>query len=286
MRKRSRTLPLAAVISALLFVSCASCKNDGRLDQHHANVGNAFPVKPGIILFKKNDTLFLMADFKYQGSDTGGGARFLSSIDSAGVEISASDGLKAAARVDTILKSVWKTDSSRNSYATSLWFRIPVKKGYSTGESRIGLYAFSGGKKYSGEIMYQDSAMKSGAAIIAKKMKLVPDIQMSARRVTFKVEAFRLDSAANEYLPSSESFRVEVFDSKGRLVWNSNYQKSYMMVVCDVLPLDVGGHHSYALEWDKKSNFRKAVPPGPYKAVLSIPSLPLPYSTSVNFNLD
>jgi hypothetical protein len=103
--------------------------------------------------------------------------------------------------------------------------------------------------------------------------------------VKFMLKAERLQQKADEYLPNSENFRVEIYDNENSLIYNSDFEKNYLMVIGDVQPKEVGQTQEYEYTWDKKNNYKKAVPNGKYSAKLIIPAAPEIYSITIDFEM-
>ncbi|MBX3043371.1 MAG: hypothetical protein KIT33_05595 [Candidatus Kapabacteria bacterium] len=104
-------------------------------------------------------------------------------------------------------------------------------------------------------------------------------------QIKFLMTAERLSPREGEYLPNSENFRVEIFDEKNNLIFNSDFEMNYLMVIMDVEPKQIGESTQYEFIWNKKNNWKKQVPSGDYKARLSIPSVPDDYHIILPFKL-
>ena len=103
--------------------------------------------------------------------------------------------------------------------------------------------------------------------------------------IKFILKAERLQLKENEYLPNSENFRVEIYDNESSLIFNSDFEKNYLMVIGDVQPKEIGQTTDYEYTWDKKNNYKKAIPKGKYRAKLIIPAAPEIYSISIDFEV-
>ena len=101
--------------------------------------------------------------------------------------------------------------------------------------------------------------------------------------VTFYMESRRNWKPANEYIPDSEHFRVQIFTKKGNLVWSSSEGKNFMQVIGYVKPEIAGEMHVYKQVWDGKDNSDIPVPKGEYKVVMTIPAKPIEYSTTMDY---
>ena len=72
--------------------------------------------------------------------------------------------------------------------------------------------------------------------------------------VIFGISAYRQALVEGEYCPSSETFRVEIINQKGKTIWSSNNNKMHMQVISDVLPENSGETYDYQLTWNGKDN--------------------------------
>jgi len=103
--------------------------------------------------------------------------------------------------------------------------------------------------------------------------------------VKFMLKAERLQQKTDEYLPNSENFRVEIYDNNNSLIFNSDFEQNYLMVIGDVEPKEIGQTTEYEYIWDKRNNYKKAVPKGKYRAKLIIPAAPEIYSITFDFEI-
>lgn len=94
----------------------------------------------------------------------------------------------------------------------------------------------------------------------------------------------RIYLPTNEYLPSAERFRIIVSDSSGAVVWRSDAGLSYSTIVLNVEPRHSGETDRQAITWNGKSLSGTIIPPGRYRADMSIPARPTPYTTSIEFS--
>lgn len=101
--------------------------------------------------------------------------------------------------------------------------------------------------------------------------------------VTFYIESRRNWKPANEHIPDSEHFRVQIFTKKGNLVWSSSEGKNFMQVIGKVQPEIAGEMHVYKQIWNGKDNSGIPVPEGEYKVVMTIPAKPIEYSTTMDY---
>jgi len=116
-------------------------------------------------------------------------------------------------------------------------------------------------------------------------LELVPSVAMqNDSTAVFSLTATRLANVINEYIPTSEEFRVEILSGKGNLVWSSNFGMNYLQVILQVKPEKIGETHKYSLEWNGQTNKGVPAPPGNYTANLIIPARPKHYSSTIQFH--
>lgn len=100
----------------------------------------------------------------------------------------------------------------------------------------------------------------------------------------FVLEAERLRSVEDEFLPTSENFRVEVIDESGKTVWSTNYRVNFMQVIGEVEPTEPGATKVYTVWWNGKKNEGEFADPGTYTARMTIPAAPEPYILETKFD--
>lgn len=116
-------------------------------------------------------------------------------------------------------------------------------------------------------------------------LELIPSVSMqSDSTAVFSITATRLTNVVNEYIPSSEEFRVEILTAKGNLVWSSNFGMNYLQVILPVKPEKIGDTYKYSLEWNGQTNKGVPATPGNYTANLIIPARPNQYSSTIQFH--
>ncbi|MCX6139998.1 MAG: hypothetical protein NTX15_04080 [Candidatus Kapabacteria bacterium] len=85
-----------------------------------------------------------------------------------------------------------------------------------------------------------------------------------------------------EYLPTSESFRVLISDSKGSVVWRSDAGLAFLSIVTVVEPQNANGVHRYIMPWNGRDLSGQIVPNGEYRVDFIIPSRPKNYISSTS----
>ncbi|MCU0330690.1 MAG: BsuPI-related putative proteinase inhibitor [Candidatus Kapabacteria bacterium] len=101
--------------------------------------------------------------------------------------------------------------------------------------------------------------------------------------VELGVHATRVFRPSDEYLPSSERFRVIISDKKGNVIWRSDAGMNFLTAVGQVEPQVAGRSERYKVMWKGADLQANPAPPGEYEAELIIPSRPQPYRTRIAF---
>jgi hypothetical protein len=82
----------------------------------------------------------------------------------------------------------------------------------------------------------------------------------------------------DEYLPSGERYRIELFDQGGQRVWSSSSGQMYTQALGPVVPEKVGERVVYRAMFDGMSDETHArLEPGRYRIVATVPAQPRPY---------
>ncbi|GIV56747.1 MAG: hypothetical protein KatS3mg040_1515 [Candidatus Kapaibacterium sp.] len=101
--------------------------------------------------------------------------------------------------------------------------------------------------------------------------------------ITFALLARRNRGAGGDYHPTSEHFRIEIYDERGALRFASNTGMDFLQVLSPVEPRRRGELKRYTFEWPGYDNEGNILPPGRYTAVLSIVAKPYPYTARIPF---
>lgn len=116
-------------------------------------------------------------------------------------------------------------------------------------------------------------------------MKATPFLdEVTDSTITFALLAERLRPVNDDYHPNSEKFRVEIFNAKGALVFNSNFGMNYMQMISHVEPYRVSEKKRFEYLWDGKGNNKLPLPAGKYKAVLTMVVKPISYGAEIEFD--
>jgi len=104
---------------------------------------------------------------------------------------------------------------------------------------------------------------------------LLPNVKRRASGYEFGLFLIKLkDSNKQVYFPSSERLRIEISDKKGKFIWNSNVNKSYLAVVGELLPIEKYEYQYYYLEWNKIDNLGNKLVSGDYFVNFVLPLQP------------
>lgn len=85
-------------------------------------------------------------------------------------------------------------------------------------------------------------------------------------------------AGADEYLPSGERFRIEIFGESGELIWSSSAGQMFTQALGPVVPTEVGERTTYRTIFHGRNNdTHEPLAPGVYRVVATIPAQPVPY---------
>jgi len=108
-----------------------------------------------------------------------------------------------------------------------------------------------------------------------KNFILLPNVRKIDGGYEFGLFLIKLkDSDEMAYFPSSERLRVEISDKKGKLVWNSNANKSFLTVVGELSPKEKYDFQYYSIEWNKIDNVGNKLSGGEYIVNFVLPLQP------------
>lgn len=114
-----------------------------------------------------------------------------------------------------------------------------------------------------------------------KALTLTPKIEIQSDScVYFIVEAKRNFLNEKEYIPNSETLRIEIFAMNSKPIYASNHKANHFQVIKKLLPDEIGNTFEYKVIWNGKNNNGQIVEPGRYDVRLTIPSRPMPYITT------
>lgn len=110
--------------------------------------------------------------------------------------------------------------------------------------------------------------------------------EISADKILLRAVALRNFNAEEEYLPSSESVRGEIWNERGAQVFNSGKNKSFLTVIKKVEPQSPGDYKLYTVEYGPEKVDKPILSAGKYKARITIPSKPFQYYSQMEFYLE
>lgn len=116
----------------------------------------------------------------------------------------------------------------------------------------------------------------------AGALVLAPAVEVSDSGIVFRLRARRIQPSAEEYFPSSERLRVELFRG-GKRWWSSAEGVAFLQVIGEVEPAAVGAEHEYSLRWDGHLPGGQVLPPGEYRLRLILPARPQEYVVELPF---
>ena len=113
----------------------------------------------------------------------------------------------------------------------------------------------------------------------AERLALTLTSEERAGRLDFVLEVERVGPGApDEYMPSGEQFRIEIFGDAGERVWSSSAGQMFTQALGPVLPARVGERVSYRASFDGRNDVtHESLAPGRYSIVATIPAKPSPY---------
>lgn len=100
----------------------------------------------------------------------------------------------------------------------------------------------------------------------------------------FSLKATRNKLVKSEYIPNSETFRVEIYNNKGELEWSSGNRANFLQVIKKVEPVNVGNSHVYSMKWFGRNSEQMPLPEGNYTVKMTIPAKPMPYVVFSKFS--
>lgn len=113
---------------------------------------------------------------------------------------------------------------------------------------------------------------------------LIPYAKKIDDNVEFGAVSIRTANVANEYIPTSENFRAEIFSPKNEKVWDSYSDKNFLQAITKVEPEKFGEKKNNSYIWDGKNKAGGKAIGGKYSVNMIIPSQPIQYSVFINFN--
>ena len=118
-------------------------------------------------------------------------------------------------------------------------------------------------------------------------LDLIPIVEkVDPEKYFFGTAAKRRTVVKDEYLQSSENFRIDIISHKAIGIFNSNNKRNYTLSVGRVLPEEPGKLFLYSFFWNIKNNNDIKVTPGDYILKMSVPAKPSPYFVNLDFKVE
>lgn len=258
-----------SILLLLVILSCSNIEKDG--------VTKLPPFKPNIKIYECNNEYYIQVLYTATSVSKKGKKKFIESIKKIKVSFLlgkrlikefvlkgypvqelAEDSTNLTAFISTS-SFKWKNPSIRTNEMNA---KITI---YTTKE----IYSIT--RKY-GKLFSKMNVTCNGS------MYLIPlEIKAGATKYILGIAAIRKKIVEDEYLPSSEDIRAEIFTYKGKLLWSSNYNMNYMTLIQDVQPTRIDSINLYTLVWNGKKNDKKKMNTDDYTLRLTIPAKPNAY---------
>ncbi len=263
-------------IASLLFITaCANPKNTA--------VIKIPPFKPEVIIYQCGDSLNIALSISELNNKKDGKRNFLESIKNS--EINFYFGkrpVKHLALKDFLIKKTINDSNELMLYGGFARFNWPNPK-TRTHDMTVEIKIFTKKSIYAIKTNYtkilSDYIVQCNGAL-----DLLPfEIKSSDTSYVLGMAAVRRDMNEDEYVPSSEDFRAEIFTYKGTLLWSSNFNMNYMQLISEVKPIKIGEAYLFTTIWNGRKNNKKKVRSGDYKIKLLLPVQPHPYYIMKDF---
>ncbi|MBC8145463.1 MAG: hypothetical protein H7X80_07745 [bacterium] len=120
---------------------------------------------------------------------------------------------------------------------------------------------------------------------VREPLVLSLSIKELGKMVEFVLDVERTSaSSAEEFLPTGERYRIEVYDDGSELVWSSSSGKMFTQALGPVVPERVGDKVTYREVFDGSSEVaRGRLGAGRYRVVATVPAKPRPYDVREEF---
>ncbi len=267
----------------LIFVSLivAGCSN---VDKR--GVATLPPYKPEIKIYKQGDMQYVYVWLAEVNNTNKGKRKFMKSIKKAEVNFLLGKRLIKNIQFNPYLLTHKTSDTSDlvvfAGIAGFKWANPKMRTSEVTVEIRFhtdsSVYAI--GKYY--YKVYDSMVVENNGTL-----DLIPmEINYSGNRYAFGLVAVRKGNVEEEYVPDSETLRIEIYNHKGKEIWSSNYGMNYMQMIQPVEPEKIGEAHLYLQFWDGKSNNKRKANSDEYKIKYLIPAKPKPYFILKEFSAE
>lgn len=122
-------------------------------------------------------------------------------------------------------------------------------------------------------------AAAAPARPIHEMLTISLDVEQRGSMVEFVMSVERNSAASpDEFLPSGETYRIEVFGNGGLPIWSSSAGQMFIQAIGPVVPEGVGEKVTYRAMFDGMNDETHArLAPGTYRVVATVPAKPKPY---------
>lgn len=261
----------------LLMISCSGKVSYKPLKE--------IPAKPVCTVeFPTDDSLRLTFNFSQSHKAGNKKKSFLEQISEVNSVIYAND-----SRLDSISTNEMKINSvpyGKNSISTDLSVVLPWRKpGYvNSNLLNFNLEIVTPKVIYTGLVNLREIASNNGSKAPQRAVTVIPSYAVANdSTLDFTLSSKRNFIEEKEYIPNSETIRLEIFDSNGGRVYSSNHGMNYFQVIKHVLPDEIGRTYNYHVFWNRRNDAGELMEHGKYTAKLTIPARPLPYAASLDF---
>ncbi len=107
-------------------------------------------------------------------------------------------------------------------------------------------------------------------------LELAPEVEFAEHEIAFRLRVRRFLPPPQEYFPSSERLRVELFDGVKQL-WSSATGVPFLQVIGEVEPRQPGEERLYEYRWNRQLHSGETLPAGRYRVCMSLPAQPRQY---------
>jgi len=260
------------VIYILFLLALLSCSN-----VEEQIITKLPPFKPEVKIIKCDNELYVYTILTASNTSKKGKVEFIKSIRKLKVHFMLGKRIiKKVVLKDFLLKKITEDSTIITCYAGAEKFKWENAK-TRTREVKVKLLLYTSNAIYA--LTQNYSKLFNQIHVSCNRtLYLIPfNIKTGATKYVFGTVAIRRKIVDGEYLPSSEDFRAEIFNFKGKALWSSNYRKNYMTMIQKVQPLAVDSAYLYTITWNGRQNGKRKIDARDYQLRLTIPAKPKPY---------
>lgn len=268
-----------ALIFVVILMACSGINKDKLMDLKLP------PFKPNLTVQSKNDSMRIDMNYFLVAYEKNAKSDFINSIKSVDININLGNRSIRSTKVkpEKINKQFGEFRMSYALFASAVF--LLENKNLRQENLTVELVIATNSSIYSYKKSV-DECLSMNISDNREVMDLLPTfykIDTSTFAIGLLAKRNRMDN--EEYLPSSEEMRAEVYSKMGSIIWSSNQDMNYTMQIGKVLPDSVDQTHLYLYQWDFMMNSGRKIPDGDYKIKLTIPAKPHPYFVISDFNL-